>query len=333
MASAPNATCLVTGANGFIGSHLVEALLRRGHHVRCLVRRTSDLRWLAGLGIELRYGSLDDFESLKDASRDVDYVYHLAGAVKALDPGEFYRHNTEGALYLARAALDAAPRLKRFLFASSQAAAGPAECLDQPVCEIDRCRPISDYGKSKLSAEQRLRELSGTLPLTIIRPPSVYGPRDTEVFMYFRWIDRGVALLPGFRTRYAHLIHVTDLIEGMIRAAGSDAARGKTYFLAEDRAHSWQEISAAIAQGLNKRPVKLHLPLFLAHFSAILAEAGAYVTNKPSTFTRQKIQEMSQSYWTVSAETARRDFGFACEYDLERGVAETARWYQDNGWL
>ncbi|MCU0606447.1 MAG: NAD-dependent epimerase/dehydratase family protein [Candidatus Edwardsbacteria bacterium] len=326
-------TTLVTGATGFIGSHLAEALLRRGHRVRCLVRRTSDLRWLSGPEMELRYGSLDDVASLQDASRDADYVYHLAGAVKARDPGEFYRHNTEGALNVARAVLEAAPGLKRFLFASSQAAAGPAECLDRPVCEIDRCRPVSDYGKSKLTAEQQLRELSGKLPLTVIRPPSVYGPRDTEVFMYFQWIDRGVALLPGFRTRYAHLIHVKDLVAGMIAAAESPDAAGKTYFLAEDRAYSWQEISALIARALGRRPLRVHLPLFLAHFSAILAEAGAYVAKKPSTFTRQKVQEMSQSYWTVSAEAARRDFGFRCEYDLARGIAETAKWYKGTEWL
>ncbi|MRR08798.1 NAD-dependent epimerase/dehydratase family protein, partial [bacterium] len=196
----PNETTLVTGAAGFIGSHLVEDLLRRGHRVRCLVRKTSDLRWLAGPDIDLRYGSLDDLESLQAASRDVDYLYHLAGAVKARDPREFRRHNTEGALNLARAALAAAPRLKRFLFASSQAAAGPAACLDRPVCEVDGCRPVSDYGKSKLLAERRLMELSPQLPLTIVRPSSVYGPRDTEIFMYFQWIYRRLALLPGFRT-------------------------------------------------------------------------------------------------------------------------------------
>lgn len=329
----PRETTLITGATGFIGSHLAEALLQRGHRVRCLVRRTSDLKWLAGRPVELCCGSLEDLESLTAASRDVDYLYHLAGAVKARHPQDFFRHNTEGALNLARAALASAPRLKRFLFASSQAAAGPAPGLDRPVREADGCHPISMYGKSKLLAEQQLMGLSGKLPLTVIRPPAVYGPRDTEVLMYFRWIRRGLAPLPGFRTRYAHLVYVKDLVRGMIQAAESENARGRTYFLAEDRAYSWQEISDRIARALGRRPLRVHLPLFLAHFSATLAEAGAFVARQPTQFDRQKVREMSQRYWAVSAAAARRDFGFQSEYDLERGVAETVKWYKDNNWL
>lgn len=324
---------MVTGANGFIGSHLVEALLADGHRVRCLVRRTSDLKWLSGLGMELAIGSLDDAGSLKQAVRDCDFVYHLAGAAKAKHRLEFYRHNTDGALNIARTALEAAPRLRRFVFSSSQAAAGPADRLEQPVCEADDCRPLSDYGKSKLLAEQRLLVLSGSLPLTIIRPPSVYGPRDTEVFLFFQWINRGVALLPGFKTRYAHLVYVKDLVRGMIQAAESKQAIGKTYFLAGDRAYSWQEISGSIAHSLDMHPIKLHLPLFMAHFSAVLSEAGAFVAKKPTQFNRQKVREMSQRFWAVSSEAAKRDFGFSCEYDLERGIAQAARWYKDNHWL
>jgi nucleoside-diphosphate-sugar epimerase len=176
-------------------------------------------------------------------------------------------------------------------------------------------------------------ELSGKLPLTIIRPSSVYGPRDTEVFMYFQWINRGLALLPGFRTRYAHLIYITDLAHGMVQAAGSEKSVGKTYFLAGDRAHSWQEISDMIEQALGKHAIRLHLPMFLAHFSGMLAEAGANITKDPSTFDRQKVREMSQLFWAVSTQAAQRDFGFACEYDLQRGIAETVKWYKESHWL
>ena len=270
---------------------------------------------------------------MRAAVKDADYIYHLAGAVKAADPADFYRHNCEGALNIARSALEASPSLKRFLFSSSQAAAGPAIGLDHPVCEHHECRPLTDYGKSKLMAEQKLMELSGKLPLTIIRPSSVYGPRDTEVFMYFQWIDYGLALLPGFKIRYAHLIYIADLVMGMIQAAESEKAAGKTYFLAGDRAYSWQEISDAIAHSLGKHPLKVHLPLFLAHFSAMLAEAGAYVAKNPSTFDRQKVREMSQRYWAVSTGAAQRDFGFTSEYGLQRGVAETVKWYKYNKWL
>ncbi len=221
---------LITGATGFIGSHLAESLLKQGFRVRALVRPTSDLRWIKGLDIEFVSGSLQDNSFLEQAVSGVDYIFHLAGAVKAKDPKDFYLHNTRATMNLARAAMTAAPGLKRFLFASSQAAAGPAECLEKPVCERDECRPLSDYGRSKLQAERELMEISGRLPVTIVRPPSVYGPRDTEVLAYFKWVNRGLALLPGFGTRHAHLIYVKDLVDGMMLAAASKSSLGKTYF-------------------------------------------------------------------------------------------------------
>lgn len=324
---------LVTGATGFIGSHLTESLLKNGFRVRALVRPTSDLKWIKGLEIELLSGSLHDHLFLDQAVIGADYIFHLAGAVRAKDPKDFYFHNTQATMNLARAAIKAAPGLKRFLFASSQAAAGPAGCLERPVCERDACQPLSDYGKSKLQAERELMEISGKLPVTIVRPPSVYGPRDTEVLAYFQWIKRGLALLPGFKTRFANLIYVTDLVNGIIAAAGSQNATDKTYFLAEDRPYSWNEISDTIASCLKKRIIKLHIPLKVAYLSAIFNEAGAFALNKPAMVTRQKVKEMSQLYWTVSPRAAQQDFGFKCQYDLARGLAETAKWYNANNWL
>lgn len=324
---------LITGATGFIGSHLAEALLKQGFRVRALVRPTSDLRWIKGLELELLSGSLHDSRFLEQALAGVDYVFHLAGAVKAKKPKDFHLHNTQATMTLARAAMTAAPGLRRFLFASSQAAAGPAECLEKPVCEKDQCLPLSDYGISKLQAEQELLELSGKLPVTIVRPPSVYGPRDTEVLTYFKWIQKGLALLPGFRTSYAHLIYVNDLVDGMMLAASSQNSLGKTYFLAGDREYSWDEISETIAGCLGKKIVKLHIPLQLAHLSALFNEAGAYALNKPAMITRQKVREMSQRYWLVSSQAAKDDFGFSCKYNLARGIKETAVWYSANNWL
>jgi nucleoside-diphosphate-sugar epimerase len=298
-----------------------------------LVRRTSDLRWIKDLPVELAYGDLGDSSSLEQAAAGADYVFHLAGAVKARDPQDFYRHNTQATLNLAGAAVKAAPGLKRFLFASSQAAAGPANGLEDPVCEDQECRPLSDYGRSKLQAERELLKVSDKLPLTIVRPPSVYGPRDTEVLDYFRWVKRGLAPLPGFRTRYAHLIYIKDLVQGMLLAAQSEKAVNKTYFLAEDRAYSWNEISGIIAACMNKKILKMHIPLQLARLSAMFNEAGTFLNGKPAMVTRQKVREMSQVYWTVSSRAAKNDFGFKCEYDLARGMKETVEWYRKQGWL
>jgi nucleoside-diphosphate-sugar epimerase len=325
-------SALVTGASGFIGSHLTEILISKGWHVRALVRKTSDLRWVKGLDIELAYGSFDDLSSLEEAVKGMDYVFHNAAA-KSGSRQKIFRNNVDATISLAAATPVKAPGLKRFVFLSSQAASGPAHSLNSPKSEKDQCLPISDYGHSKLMAEQKLQEYSGKLPFTIIRPPTVYGPRDTDVFLYFQWINRGLALLPGLKRRYAHLIYVRDLVEGMFQAAVSEATLHKTYFLSDPNSYSWQEISSAIADSLGKKPLPVHLPIGLAHFSAILAEAGAMIARKDSIFNRQKVQEMSQYFWICSPESAQIDFGFKCRFDLKNGIEETARWYRENEWL
>lgn len=323
---------LVTGASGFIGSHLTEALLSKGCLVRALVRTTSNLKWLKGLNLELAYGSFDDQSSLSDAVKDVDYIFHIAAA-KTGRRQDLFHHNVAATVNLAKAAAKSAPGLKRFIFSSSQAAAGPSACLEEPRCESDQCHPLSDYGRSKLEAERQLMKLAEQIPITIVRPPTVYGPRDSDVLLYFQWINRGLALLPGFKKRYAHLIFVRDLVEGMIGAAQSDAAAGQTYFLSDPQSYSWQEISSAIAQSLNKRPLPLRIPLGLARFAALLAEGVALAAGRDSIFNRQKVREMAERYWTCSPAQAEKDFGFTCRHDLKTGLDITARWYRENGWL
>lgn len=320
---------LVTGASGFIGSHLAEGLLREGFRVRALVRRDSSPRWLAGL--ELARGSYDDQNSLEMAARGADFIFHAAAA-KSGSLEALRQANLEAPLNLARAALRANPELRRFIFLSSQAAAGPADSLGASRRESDPCRPLSDYGRSKLEAERSLAQIEG-LQLTVIRPPTVYGPRDRDVLLYFKWIDRGIALLPGLRERYANLIYVVDLVAGTILAARSEEARGGTYFLSDPQAYSWSRISQAIAQALGRRPVRLRVPLFLARFSALLAEGGAGLAGRESIFNRQKVKEMAQLCWTCSPSRAADDFNFSCRHSLEEGLAQTARWYRENGWL
>lgn len=323
---------LLTGASGFIGSHLAEDLLAKGFRVRALVRTSSSLKWLKGLELELAYGSFDDQSSLAEAVKGADYIFHIAAA-KSGSRDRIFHDNVEATVSLARAAVENAPGIRRFVFSSSQAAAGPSGCLEEPRCESHQCLPISDYGRSKLEAERQLRTLAEQMPLTIIRPPTVYGPRDSDVLLYFQWINRGLALLPGFKKRYAQLIFVGDLTEGMIAAARSAAATGKTYFLSHPQSYSWQEISWAIARSLDKKTLPLRIPLGLAHLAALLAEGGAMMVGKDSIFNRQKVREMAERYWTCSPDRAEKDFGFSCRYDLKKGLEITARWYRENGWL
>src|SRR5512143_719814 len=182
---------LLTGASGFIGSHLADALLAHGYSVRVLLRRSSSLEWLEDQRLERVYGDLFDKEALRMAVSDVDYVYHLAGLTKAKKREEYFRANHLGTKNLLEAVQEKAPRLQRFVHVSSQAAVGPSPTV-APIDETAPAKPITSYGQSKWAAEQECRQFSRHLPVTIVRPPAVFGPRDRDILEFFRSASRGI---------------------------------------------------------------------------------------------------------------------------------------------
>jgi dihydroflavonol-4-reductase len=330
--SEPANVVLVTGANGFVGSHLTEALLARGYRVRCMVRRTSDLTFIRDLPVEWAYVDLDDAEGLHQACQAVSAVCHCAALTRALDRETFFRTNTHGTQALAQACLEAAPNLEHFLFLSSQAAAGPATGPDDPVTELHPSRPITWYGESKWAAEQALQTLSDRLPLTIVRPTAVFGPRDRDFFAYFGLVAHGLSLQLGRAERWISLIHVRDLVDLILLALESDTAVGQTYFGCM-LAHTYAEFSSAIAEVLGKRTVRIVLPEAILTPIAWWSRLQGRLTGRPALLNDQRVLDMRQSYWLCSGEKAYSELGFTPQHTLQTGVQDTARWYLENGWL
>lgn len=190
---------LVTGANGFVGSHLVEALLAKGYRVRCMVRRTSDLTFIQHLPVEWAYSDLGDSAAgdLQEACRDVDAICHCAALTRALKEETLHRVNSQGTVALARAGIEANLNLRRFVHVSSQAAAGPSQGPDDILDESRPRQPITWYGRSKCAAERALLDMADWLPLTIVRPAPVFGPRDRDFFTYFELVKWGLNLQLG----------------------------------------------------------------------------------------------------------------------------------------
>jgi nucleoside-diphosphate-sugar epimerase len=322
----------VTGANGFIGSHLVEALLRRGYLVRCLVRPTSDLTFIRSLPVEWATGDLREAGALAAACDGVHAVCHCAAVTRAMDEATFYRVNTEATQALADACLRSAPGVSRFVFLSSVAASGPAPSRDKPVGESDAPHPITWYGRSKLAAEQALLALSDELPVTILRPGPVFGPRDRDVLAYFRWVARGLALQAGREARWASFAYVLDVVSLILRALESDVARGRTYN-AVSYDHTHREFAQLIAQALGRRALHVALP------KAMLTPIGRFfdlqgrLTGRPGLLNSQKVLDMKERYNLYSGARAAAELGFMPQLDFAQAVAETARWYRDHGWL
>ena len=323
---------LVTGATGFIGSHLVELLLKKKYAVRILLRRTSDTTWLDGLPLEYVYGDLFDTDALQRAVTGVDYVYHSAGVTKAKSEEEYFRGNTEGVVNMLDAVARHNPGLKRFVQISSQTATGPSPGIT-PVTEDAPPHPITTYGRSKLRAEQACAERRRVIPITIVRPPAVYGPRDKDIYEFFNTMSRGLQPMVGFREKFVSLIHVGDLVRGFVMAAESEKARDQTYFISSDRVYGWKEVGDVTRSVIGKAALRIKVPEAGVFTIAAFSEFFGLFSRKPVLINFEKARDMVQDYWTCDSSKAQRDFGYRQEISLEEGIRTTIEWYRSKKWL
>ena len=318
---------LVTGSTGFIGSHLVEALIHRGYEVRCLVRNTSDKKWIESLSVETFTGDCLDPDSLENAVEGCEYIFHLAGITKACREDDFYCVNVKGTENILRAILNRNRSIKRFLFLSSQAAAGPS-LNGRTVDETIEPRPVSVYGKSKLQAEALVNEAKDKIPVTIIRPPAVYGPRDRDFYFFFKLIKRGIFPYWGM-SRYS-LVYIDDLVNGIILSVESDAAAGKTYFITDMQEHTNIEIALEIARILDRPVRRVRIPRAIMPF---LASIGERLSRGRSILNRDKVREIRYNNWLCSSALAEKEIGYRPKVNIKEGLKWTADWYRINRWL
>jgi nucleoside-diphosphate-sugar epimerase len=323
---------LVTGGTGFVGSHLVDKLVERGRKVRCLVRQTSNLKYLSNPGIEFAYGGLDDSTDWDEALDGVSVIYHVAGLTFARRAEDYYRVNHKGTEAIVAAALKHRNRIKRFVLISSLAATGPGRD-GNPVDEETVPDPITPYGRSKLMGEEALKTVGDLVPFTIVRPPAVYGPRDYAIYEFFKAIARGLSPTIGRADKRVSLVHVSDLAEGIILAGENPSSTGRTYFISSDEVYSMRETAEMVAAILGKKARHLAIPRPVAYGVAMAAEAIAAVTRKTPVINRDKVTDLSQICWGCSIERARRELGYSPRVKLEEGLRETARWYKSEGWL
>lgn len=323
---------LVTGANGFVGSHLVEALVKKKMHVRCLVRKTSDLRWLEHLDVTFIYGELFDYESLSLAVRGVDTVFHCAGRVKGRHPEEFLRSNAEGTEILLQAIRENAPALHRFVLISSQAAAGPSP-ENQLINETATPNPVTWYGKSKRKAEEIVLSHAAELPVVILRPSTVYGPRDTDVLQLFKTVQQGFNLRLGIKPRAMSLVHVDDLVQACLLAAEHPKAAGEVFFIISQSKVFVNDFVKQISESTGKKPISVFIPMFLFYLILGMIEIWSRITGKISILYWQKLNEYRETNWICDGGKAERILGFSPKVALEQGIEDTIAWYRSAGWL
>jgi len=322
----------VTGANGFVGSHLVDYLLGKNFEVRCIVRKSSNLQWLTGKDVKIFDCGLFDKNGLREAFKDVNYIFHVAGVVKAKNEAGYFKGNVEATKVLLEAASEVKNQIKKFVIVSSQTVSGPA-INGKPVTEDMQPNPLTTYARSKLKQEQVALSYNDIFPVTICRAPAIFGERDTEIFIYFQVFNRGLTTMIGFDKKELSLLHVTDLAEGLYLAAISEKAAGEIYFISSEKFYNWDEVGEITSKVLGKKAFRIKIPHFIVFIIAAFAQFFAMFSSKPATLNIEKAKDLTQKYWICDTTKAIRELGYKQKVSVEEGIKRTCEWYKDMKWI
>ena len=320
----------VTGGTGFIGSHLADALLDHSDYseVRCLIR--NDRKWLKDKDITPVRGDLDDLPMLREAMRDADVTFHIAGRVMAPTYRELEHANVDATENVLRVAQKAG--VPRVIILSSLAAVGPSN--GRPATEEDPLKPVSNYGRSKKQMEMRIREIADDkTAITILRPPAVYGPREDQIYSFFKMADNRICPIIGNGEKpKISMVYVSDVVQGILKAAKKTAPGIRTYFLTDNTPHTWNEIRNITTRVLDKKNIPIYVkPGFVQKIAGTIEKAASFFGIYP-VLNREKAKEMILE-WTCSSKKASNELGYTPRYTLEEGISRTIHWYQRHHWL
>lgn len=322
---------LLTGASGFVGSHILDMLCARGIPAVALVRSTSNLRFIQAsrADVEVRTGAIEDPQSLAAAMQDVTHVLHCAGCTKALRRLEFDQVNHGGTQHVVEAINQQGGRVQRLVYVSSLAAGRPG-MPDSPAREDDPPHPVSAYGRSKLAGERAVQDMCRA-EYVILRPTATYGPRDVEFLRLFKAVGRHIRPLPDRKP--LSFVFVKDLADAAVTCLAHPAAAGKIFYVASPEVLTARAFAAEVADQMGTWTLPLPLPTAALWPLACLQDVVSRITRRPSVLSLQKYGELRAPGWVCDPTRLQQDLGFACTTTLKQGVAETLAWYRQHGWI
>ncbi|MCU0327579.1 MAG: NAD(P)-dependent oxidoreductase [Chitinophagales bacterium] len=325
----------ITGANGFVGSHLATQLLEEGYEVHCIVRKGSNINALKDLNCTIHPIGLLDTDALVSLFKqyNITWIFHLAGTVKALKLDDYISGNVTPTENILKAASQVS-NIQKIVMTSSLAATAPTT-VGKPNDENVENKPLTDYGRSKVMQEELAKQYFDTLNITIVRPPVVYGERDTEVLLFFQTVKKGILPLIGKENQSLSLVYVGDLVRGLIDAAvNSQITKSQTYFLGGHQdEYLWKDIADIVSQTFGKSYFTIRVPKFLVHYIAGISEFIAKIMGKVAILNRQKADEMVCPSWSCTSAKANRDFGYTPKMSLQEGLTKTLAWYRNHQWM
>ncbi|MCY7420990.1 MAG: NAD(P)-dependent oxidoreductase [Chitinophagaceae bacterium] len=322
---------LVTGANGFVGSHVVEKCLENGLEVWAAIRKSSNLDYLKAASVKFTYPDFNNVELLTKEieEKQYDFIIHIAGITKARFPKEYEQVNALYTANLGRAIKESRHKVKKFVFMSSLGAIGPLQYNDGLITENTIPKPVTAYGKSKLIAEEMLAALH--LPLVVLRPTAVYGPREKDIFILLRTISKGFEPYLGKANQHLSFVYVKDLAQLTVDALFNP--KTGSYNVTDGNCYNRYEFAQIIKKYLSNKTFKIYIPLTIVNLLAVLTEKGAGLLNKTSVLNKEKLNELTAANWCCDISRLRNEMGYSPQFNLQQGLKETIQWCKTNQWL
>jgi nucleoside-diphosphate-sugar epimerase len=316
---------LITGANGFVGSHVVERLAGRGVELRLLLRRTSRLGFLDGLDYERVDGDVRDPESLARAVEGVDAVAHIGGITLAVNEAQFHAVNALGTANLVHAARQAAVR--RFVYVSSLAAQGPNPDRDTLVPFPPR--PVSAYGRSKLAGEAPVLATQAEMSTAVVRLAAVYGQRDRALLPLYRMGKLGFVPVYGDGSNLLSWVHVHDAADAIISTMLAGGPSGAVYTVSDGNFYTWRDLVEAFGRAWGRTPRMINGPPMLFRFAGYAGEFAQAVSRRALSLQSDQIRHMRAPYWICDNTAITADLGWKPAIDLDEGFSQTLAWYRE----
>ena len=323
---------LITGASGFLGYHLINAAVANNMEVYAAIRKSSNVKHLQHLPINYTVLNYADVEGLIKIFADLqfDYVIHAAGTTKANTEKEYELVNNTYTQNLAQAAAKNKGQVKRFVFISSLAAAGPLKSGTHKIAEDTLPLPVTAYGKSKLNAEIYLKKLE--IPVTIFRPTAIYGPREKDIFIVTQYLNKGFEPYIGRFSQTLSFVYAKDMAEIAVKVLWQADANG-TYNIADGNEYSRYAYADIVKNILGKKSLRIHLPVAVVKTILFIVEKISKSINKVPAVSNEKLQELMAENWSCDISKAKQELGFVPVYDLQHGLEESVEWYKKNNWL
>lgn len=318
---------LVTGSSGFIGSHLTQALQKKGYQVFCLLRKNSDMKWTRDLDVTFVSGDYSDKNSLRESIQNMDYVFHLAAVLNAKNWRAYHNANVLATQNLIEACIEVNPKIKKFVFVSSISASGPVydKIFRNESCA---CYPSSLYGKSKLYAERVVTEFKNKIPVTIARPPIIIGTRQRELFVLMKILDKRIFPMLGKKEQQISICFINDLVRALILMAEKDQASSQIYYVTDPKPYSWRQMLKITAQKMRVYPYVIKIPypvlLSMAQFSEIFAK----ISGSEPMITTRYICSTQNHYHLYTSKKIRDELGFKYKTEFDKGIEDIISWYK-----